>query len=69
MLSLRRCHNTWLRKGGASVQDAMGQKGHASAAVNDIYMVAESEDFQRRERLVTELQDRIIGKPLTGRAQ
>lgn len=60
--SLRRCHNTWLRKGGASTQDAMDQMGHASAAVNDIYVIAESEDFKRRERLVSDLQERLIGK-------
>jgi len=60
--ALRRCHNTWLRRCGATAADAMQQMGHTTTAVNDLYLVAESEDFARRERLVAELQGRIIGQ-------
>jgi integrase len=64
--TLRRCHNTWIPKGGASQQDAMDRMGHASAAVNDLYMVQESEDFARREKITRALQDKLIGKPAGG---
>jgi hypothetical protein len=34
--------------------------------VNELYMVAESEDYERRERAVRALQEKIIGKPVAG---
>jgi hypothetical protein len=64
--ALRRCHNTWLRKAGASAQDAMNQMGHSTTQVNDLYIVVESDDYERRERLVLALQDKLIGKPTGG---
>ena len=59
--SLRRAHNTWMSKGGASAADRMAQMGHSTSATNDIYLIAESEDFARRERLVLALQERLMG--------
>jgi hypothetical protein len=44
----------------------MDQMGHSTAAENELYMVAESEDYERRERAVRALQEKIIGKPVAG---
>ena len=44
----------------------MNQMGHTSTAVNDLYLVTESEDYARREKLVAALQERLIGKPVGG---
>lgn len=60
--TLRRYHNTWLRKSGASVEDRMDQMGHASVAMNDVYNIRDEEDFRRREKLVLKLQADLMGQ-------
>jgi hypothetical protein len=40
--------------------------GHSTTQVNDLYIVVESDDYERRERLVLALQDKLIGKPTGG---
>ena len=64
--TLRRCHNTWLRKSGASTHDAMDRMGHTSEAVNDLHFVVESEGYQRRKKLVTALHEQLMGTPKDG---
>jgi hypothetical protein len=44
----------------------MDQMGHTSQAVNDLYFVVESEDHQRREKLVANLHEQLMGPPKGG---
>jgi len=64
--SLRRCHNTWYRKTGGSRDDAKAQMGHATDQVNDLYLIPESEDFQRREEQVLKMQTLLMGEAKGG---
>jgi hypothetical protein len=46
----------------------MERMGHTSTTVNDLYLVTESEDYGRREKLVLALQEKLIG-PVSGKSQ
>jgi integrase len=60
--ALRRFANTYLRKSGASSLDAQDQLGHASQYMNDLYIVAETEDYRRREQHVLRMQELLLGE-------
>ena len=53
----------WRQRAGRNESDG---DQFPTAPVNDLYMVVESDDYERRGRLVLALQDKLIGKPAGG---
>lgn len=59
--TFRRAQKTWsAKKVGMTQADSMAQMGHTTGRVNDMYLIADDEDFERRARAERELMDAVL---------